>query len=109
MKPHIFITSYQNSEKQQEPKLSWLLKKIIPTFVNGKLDAYDVKTIFHPIDFVAFDGLNTGDVKRVCLVDKKSIDKRCVSIQQSISDTVKSDAIEWKTVRIGKTGEITID
>jgi len=32
MKPHIFITSYQNSKKQQEPKLPRLLKKIILTF-----------------------------------------------------------------------------
>ena len=96
-------------EKATRTKLPRLLKKIIPTFANGNLNAHDVKTIFHPIDFIAFDGLNKGDVKRVCLMDKKTSDKWHTTIQQSISDTIKSDAMDWKTVRIGKTGEITIE
>lgn len=96
-------------EKATRTQLPRLLKKIIPTFVSGKINPHDVKTIFHPIDFVAFDGLNNEDVKRVCLMDKKTSDKGRVAIQQSISDAIKSDAIEWKTVRIGSAGEITTE
>ena len=96
-------------EKVRKKELPKLLKSIIPTFAMYRLDPQDIKTVFHPIDFVAFNGLNAGRMDKVLMLDHKSSDSDRISIQRSISDTIKSDAIEWQTVRVGPSGEISVE
>jgi len=96
-------------EKARKEELPRLLKSIIPTFAMHRLDPQDIKTVFHPIDFVAFNGLNAGRMDKVLMLDHRSTDRARISVQRSISDTIKSDAIEWQTVRIGPSGEISVE
>lgn len=95
-------------DKATRTKLPQLLKRVVPTFVRSKLNPLDVKSIFHPIDFVAFDGMNEGDVDQVVLMDRKTTDKSRKAIQRSISNAIESEAVEWKTVR-GVSGDINIE
>jgi predicted Holliday junction resolvase-like endonuclease len=94
----------ERATKRDLPKL---LKRVVPTFVNRGLNPQDIKTVFHPIDFVVFDGLNDEGTERVVLMDHKTSEKARITVQEGISDAIKSGAIEWKTLRVSETGEIT--
>ncbi len=56
--------------REQVPKL--INKPINKRFLNLKYDPYDVKAILHPIDFVVFNGMNSGQVTDVTLLSGKT-------------------------------------
>ena len=48
-------------------------QKIDPVFTPRRLNPDDAKVLFHPIDFVVFDGMKNADqVKRIVLLDRES-------------------------------------
>lgn len=96
-------------EKATKRDLPKLLKRVVPTFVNRGLNPQDIKTVFHPVDFVVFDGLNDEGTERVVLMDHRTSERARVTVQENISDAIKSDAVEWKTLHVNETGEITPD
>ena len=96
-------------DKATRTTLPRLLQKVVPTFARTHLNPREVKTILHPINFVAFDGMNAGRVKDVVLMDPKTTDKTRKQVQQSIADAIKSDAVEWKSVRIGESGDVSVE
>ena len=94
-------------EKATRTELPKLLHRIVPTFTKSNLNPQDIKTLFHPIDFLVFDGLNNDRVDRVLLMDHKPNDSGRTSIHKGINDAIRSEAIEWRTLRVSETGEIT--
>lgn len=94
-------------ERATKTKLPKLLKRVVPTFAAYKLNPQDIKTVFHPIDFVVFDGLNRDRVNRVLLMDHKTSETNRASIQRSIADTIGTDSVAWETLRVSDTGAIT--
>jgi predicted Holliday junction resolvase-like endonuclease len=94
-------------ERATRTQLPKLLKRMVPTFAAHKLNPKDIKTVFHPIDFVVFDGLNKDRVNRVLLMDRKTSETNRASIQKSITDTIRTDSIGWETLRVNENGVIT--
>jgi predicted Holliday junction resolvase-like endonuclease len=96
--------------RERKTKLPKLLNKAVPMFASRKLFPQDVKTLFDPIDFVVFDGMNNEDlVKRVLLMDNKAETSREKALHQSIQETIDSKALTWKTVQIDKDGKIALE
>ena len=83
------------------------VKKIDPIFHPLKLNPDDSKVVFHPVDYIVFNGMKAGQMKNVILMDKKkkaSDDKR---LQQSIEKVVQKKNYEWITLRVEENGKIT--
>jgi predicted Holliday junction resolvase-like endonuclease len=86
------------------------VKKVDPVFAPRKLHADDAKVLFHPIDFIVFDGMNSsGKVDDIVLLDKYTTDPIQRKIQKSIEQTIKNQNYEWQTVRVGNDGNIAIE
>jgi predicted Holliday junction resolvase-like endonuclease len=86
------------------------IKKLDKTFLPQKLNPDDAKVIFHPVDFVVFNGMKKskdGDgLKNIVLLDgaKKSAGHR--SLQGSIRKTIEQGHYEWLTLRVQEDGKI---
>lgn len=82
------------------------VKKIDNIFNPLKLNPDDSKVIFHPVDYIVFNGMKSGQMKNLILMDKKkqvSDDKR---LQQSIAKVIEKENYEWITLRVEEDGNI---
>lgn len=66
--------------------------------------------LLHPIDYVAFDGLVSGDkVKRVVLLDAETTESPQKKVQKSIERAVDRRAFDWVTLRVSRDGRVSVD
>ena len=82
-----------------------MIRKIDTIFHPLKLNPDDSKVIFHPVDYVVFNGMKTGQMKNLILLDKAKAgaDKR---LQQSIQNVIAKKNYEWITLRVEDNGNI---
>lgn len=82
-----------------------MVRKIDKIFHPLKLNPDDSKVIFHPVDYIVFNGMKTGQMKNLILMDKAKgkSDKR---LQQSIQKVVEKKNYEWITLRVEENGNI---
>jgi predicted Holliday junction resolvase-like endonuclease len=89
-------------------KLAWqMIRKIDSVFTPRKLNPDDAKVIFHPIDYVVFNGMKEKDsIKDIMLLDRetKSPDHR--RLQRSIEKVIERENYEWLTLRVRDDGAI---
>lgn len=87
-----------------------LIKKIDPIFRPNKLNPNDAKVIFHPVDYLVFNGMNSnkGDasIKNLVLLDKGEKKGANSTLQKSIQKAVNSGNYEWLTLRVEENGRI---
>jgi predicted Holliday junction resolvase-like endonuclease len=82
------------------------LKRIDPIFSRQGYDPQDAKGIFDPIQYVVFDGMNAGAVRRVVLMDEAPTSERHERLQRSIAAAVRKGNYAWRNVRIAADGKI---
>lgn len=82
-----------------------MVRKIDKIFHPLKLNPDDSKVIFHPVDYIVFNGMKTGQMKNLILMDKAkgTTDKR---LQQSIQKIIEKKNYEWITLRVEENGNI---
>lgn len=84
-----------------------VIKTIDHVFTPKGLNPDDAKVIFHPIDYVVFNGMKeTKQVNNIVLLDRERKDADAKRLQRSVQKTIESGNYEWQTVTIGENGEI---
>lgn len=95
-------TGRQNADK--------LVNKIDKIFSPLKLNCNDCKVIFHPVDFIVFNGMNNNDgdcsIKEILLLDKNNKAGQYLTIQKSIENSIRTKNYEWLTLRVENDGQI---
>ncbi len=82
-------------------------RKIDTIFKPNRLQADDAKVMFHPVDFLVFDGMKvSNDIKRLVLLDREVKRKDELKIQESIQKTVSDKNYDWVTMQIQEDGKI---
>ena len=76
------------------------LRRIASYFVDHGLDPQDVKTLFDPVDYVAFRGLNGKKVASVEFIDRPAASKAREKLHLSLEKALKKGNVEWRTWRI---------
>lgn len=92
-----------------------VIKKIDSVFKPLRLNPDDSKVIFHPIDYIVFNGMNSsiegmkvqGSVKNITFLDRKP-QRQQTQIQKSIEQVVEKGKYEWQTLRVQDDGKITL-
>ena len=88
-----------------------LIKKIDPIFSPLKLNPNDAKVVFHPVDFIVFNGMNNNkdekEVKSLVLLDKNNKEGEYKNIQDSIDNAISKSNYEWLTLRVQDDGTIS--
>jgi hypothetical protein len=86
------------------------VEKLDSVFSPIGLKADDAKPIFHPVDFIVFDGMNTSPaagVQRLILMDGQKISDSAKRTQESIVQAVHKKRYEWVLLRIDDQGVIS--
>lgn len=85
-----------------------LIKKVDPVFAPLKLNPDDAKVVFHPIDFLVFNGMKAKDLKNLIVLDSKEKPKDLKYIQESVINTIEKKNYEWLTVNVANDGKIEL-
>jgi predicted Holliday junction resolvase-like endonuclease len=72
---------------------------IVPYFPEFEFDPRDVRFLGSPIDFVVFDGLCQGEVKRIVLVEVKTGGSSLSTRERSVREAACAGRIEWLELR----------
>jgi len=83
------------------------IRKVDPIFTPRGLNPDDAKVVFHPIDYLVFDGMKTGPkMRRVLLLDRQSPDAEHQALQRSIETAISKRRVDWKTLHVQPDGSI---
>jgi predicted Holliday junction resolvase-like endonuclease len=101
----------RSKAREKGYKLAQLtVKKLDPVFTPRKLNPDDAKVIFHPIDYIVFNGMK-GDkpIKNIVLLDRKVKETSQKAIQKSIEQVIQRENYEWQTLRVQEDGNIKVE
>lgn len=103
----IRAVAQKKAYKKASRQIPKLLKKCVPVIASHGYYPQDIKTLFDPVDFVVFDGMNKRDeVKKVILFDGPAHNRTREKTQKTIRTTIRKGNYEWHTVRIDEQGQI---
>jgi len=86
------------------------IKRIDPVFAPRKLNADDAKVIFHPIDYIVFNGMKNGDsIKEIILLDRETKDKSHRFLQRTIEKVIERENYDWQTLRVQEDGTMKVE
>lgn len=78
-------------------------------------DPYDIKALWHPTDFVIFNGANKIIEKKADVIDnivflsKKSKDKELNKVRNTVKKTIENEDYDWRIARVTAEGLITLE
>ncbi len=86
------------------------VKKIDPVFTPLKLNPSDAKVIFHPIDYVVFNGMSNDGrpIKNIVVLDRQAMEREHRTLQKSIERVIERENYEWVTIRVLEDGRIKL-
>jgi len=86
------------------------VRQIDSIFTPRRLNPDDAKVIFHPIDYVVFNGMKGRErMKNVILLDREGVTTEQRRLQRSIEKTVEKGRLAWQTLRIGDDGTVKVE
>lgn len=83
-------------QKALETGIGKIVEKIIPTYANFKIPASDCRTLFEPIDLIAFNGLSSGRVDSIDFIEIKSGNAKLNPHQRMVRDAVNDKQVGYK-------------
>lgn len=89
-------------------RLAYLaIKKMDSIFTPRKLNPDDAKVLFHPIDYIVFNGMKRAEsIENIVLLDRESMSSEHQRIQHSIEQVIDRGDYEWITLRVSENGSI---
>lgn len=105
------IDSIREQAREEGRRLAHkAVRKVDLVFTPRRLNPDDAKVIFHPIDYVVFNGMKSGNrVKNIVLLDRKCTTAEQRRLQKSIQVVVEKGRYRWETLRVGNDGKVTVD
>ena len=73
-------------------------------FPEFEFNPKDAQFLGKPVDFVIFDGLEEGRLRRIVFVEVKTGGAKLSTRQRCVRDAVRSGAVEWREMRLGAEG-----
>lgn len=96
----------QAVERGRRQVVSRVCSCLEPKLARFNFDPYDIKALYHPTDFVVFDGLNLEELDQIIfLCKKRSID----AIQKSLKSTINDGKIDFKVARVTDEGGVKFE
>ena len=75
-------------------------EQLVPFFPDFPFNPKDARFLGSPVDFVVFDGLSDGDVRRVVFVEVKTGDADLTTRERRVRDAVQAGRVDWLELRV---------
>ena len=100
----------EKAREKGRQKAKKVIKKIDRIFAPRKLNPDDSKVLFHPIDYIVFNGMKSANaIKNIVLLDRKVEGSSHRQLQRSIERAVERENYEWQTLRVLEDGKIKLE
>lgn len=96
----------ESARKKGREQALKAVKLIDPVFTPRRLNPDDAKVLFHPVDYLVFNGMKTDSIKNLLLLDRSATTKHRKVLQRSIEKTVSKGHYDWVTISIGADGVV---
>ena len=77
-----------------------VFEQLVPFLPGFRFNPKDARFLGSPVDFVVFDGLNEGDVRRVVFVEVKTGASDLSVRERRVRDAVRNAQVEWLELRL---------
>jgi len=74
-------------------------EQLLPFLPGFRFNPKDARFLGSPVDFVVFDGLDEGALRRVLFVEVKTGDADLSARERQVRDAVRGGAVEWIELR----------
>ncbi len=87
------------AKRSRAALLGSLMEQVGPLLPGFKYDLNDLRALWDPIDFVAFNGIGVGrKVESITFVDIKTGEARLKPVQKTIKEAVEAGNVHFETV-----------
>lgn len=76
-------------------------EQLVPYLPDFPFNPKDVRFLGSPVDFVVFDGLDDGQVRRIVFVEVKTAASHLSPRERRVRDAVRAGRVEWNELRTG--------
>jgi predicted Holliday junction resolvase-like endonuclease len=73
-------------------------------FPDFEFSPKDAQFLGKPVDFVVFDGLDEGELRRIVFVEIKTGEASLSTRERRIRDAIRRGDVEWRELRLGADG-----
>lgn len=77
-----------------------VFEQLVPYLPDFRFNPKDARFLGTPVDFVVFDGLSDGQVRRVVFVEVKTGGADLSTRERRVRDTVDAGRVEWAVLRV---------
>lgn len=83
-----------------------LVQRIDPVFTPRRLNPDDAKVLFHPVDYIVFNGMKANSLRNVVLLDRAATDRDKRKLQRSVEATISRGHYGWTTFLVDADGTV---
>lgn len=76
-----------------------MYEQLVPHLPNFDFNPKDARFLGQPVDFVVFDGLDEGDLRRIVFVEVKTGESKLTKRERLIRDAILEGRITWREMR----------
>jgi predicted Holliday junction resolvase-like endonuclease len=78
-----------------------IYEQLVPYLPEFKFNPKDAQFLGKPVDFVVFDGLDDGELRRIVFVEVKTGAATLTTRERRIRDAIRRGRVEWTEIRVG--------
>jgi predicted Holliday junction resolvase-like endonuclease len=78
-------------------------EQLVPYLADFPFNPRDARFLGSPVDFVVFDGLSDGEVKRIVFVEVKTGAAGLTTRERRVRDAVQARLVAWTELRLPRT------
>lgn len=78
-----------------------MYEQLVPYLPDFQFNPKDAQFLGRPVDFVVFDGLDEGDLRRIVFVEVKTGGSQLTTRERLVRDAIRGGRVEWTQIRAG--------
>jgi predicted Holliday junction resolvase-like endonuclease len=76
-----------------------IYEQLVPYLPGFRFNPKDAQFLGRPVDFVVFDGLDEGDLRRIVFVEVKTGASKLTTRERLVRDAIRGGLVEWAEIR----------
>jgi predicted Holliday junction resolvase-like endonuclease len=76
-----------------------IYEQLVPYLPGFRFNPKDAQFLGRPVDFVVFDGLDEGELRRIVFVEVKTGGAKLTTRERLVRDAIRDGLVEWAEIR----------
>lgn len=76
-----------------------IYEQLVPYLPGFRFNPKDAQFLGRPVDFVVFDGLDQGELRRIVFVEVKTGGAKLTTRERLVRDAIRGGHVEWAEIR----------